>query len=183
MATNEDELRRVTIGPLGRVNGPIELAEYDPQWPATFAAERTRISTALGDRAIQIEHVGSTSVPGLAAKPIIDILLAVASSADERAYVPDLEAAAYILRIREPAWHEHRMFKGVAPAVNLHVYSQGCGEIDRMLRFRNWLRDHESDRLRYEQAKRSLAQKNWEFVQNYADAKTAVIEGILARAQ
>ena len=88
-----------------------------------------------------LEHTGSTSVPGLAAKPIIDITLAVPDSSDEDAYAPALEAAGYVLRIREPDWHEHRVFKGPDTNVNLHVFSDGCPEIDRMLRFRDWLRD------------------------------------------
>ena len=80
-----------------------------------------------------LEHTGSTSVPGLAAKPIIDMTLAVPDSADEDAYLPELEAAGYVLRIREPDWFEHRVFKGPDTNVNLHVFSDDCPEIDRML--------------------------------------------------
>jgi GrpB-like predicted nucleotidyltransferase (UPF0157 family) len=130
-----------------------------------------------------LEHVGSTSVPGLAAKPRIDILLGVSSSADEAAYVPALEASGYVLRIREPAWHEHRLLKGPETDLNLHVFSQGCPEIDRMLRFRDWLRSHDADRELYARTKRELARRDWKYTQEYADAKTAVVEEILARAQ
>ena len=129
-----------------------------------------------------MEHVGSTSVPGLAAKPIIDISLAVADSADEQAYVPALEAAGYFLRIREPDWFEHRGFGRRDARVNLHVFSAGCAEIDRMLRFRDRLRRDDADRELYERTKRELAQRQWKYVQNYADAKSAVVEAILARA-
>jgi hypothetical protein len=73
----------------------------------------------LGCQALQIEHIGSTAVPSLAAKPIIDILLVVADSSDEPAYVAILEFAGYFLRIREPNWHEHRMFKGPGRDINL----------------------------------------------------------------
>ena len=119
---------------------------------------------------MQIEHGGSTSVPGLAAKPIIDLLLVVADSAEEDAYAPALEAAGYVLRIREPGWYEHRLFKGPDTDINLHVFSSGCPEIDRMLLFRDWLRSNAADRdLR-------------KYVQNYADAKTVIIEEIIARA-
>jgi GrpB-like predicted nucleotidyltransferase (UPF0157 family) len=142
-----------------------------------------RHASALGDRALLLEHVGSTSVPGLAAKPKIDLLLVVANTVDEPAYVPDLEAAGYVLHIREPDWYEHRLFKGLDTEINLHVFSLGCEEIDRMLLFRNWLRSHPADRELYERTKRELARQEWKYVQNYADAKSAVVQEILARAR
>lgn len=129
-----------------------------------------------------MEHVGSTSVPGLCAKPIIDMLLVVADSADEQSYVPALEAAGYRLRIREPEWFEHRLLKGPDVDINLHVFSAGAPEVGRMLRFRDWLRSNEADRERYARAKRSLAQRVWRHVQHYADAKTSVIQEIMDRA-
>lgn len=155
--------------------------DYDAGWPALFEREADRIRAALGNRVLQLEHAGSTSVPGLAAKPILDIVLAVADSADEPAYVPALELAGYWLKIREPNWFEHRMLKGPDTDVNLHVFSSGCAEIDRMLAFRDWLRDNAADRELYLRAKLTLAQREWENVQAYADAKTAVIGEILAR--
>jgi GrpB-like predicted nucleotidyltransferase (UPF0157 family) len=158
------------------------LAEYDREWPRLFRLEAARIASILSGRSVRVEHVGSTSVPGLAAKPIIDVLLVVANAADEAGYVPALEAHGYVLRIREPAWHEHRMLKGPDADINLHVFSSGCPEIDRMLLFRNWLRAHESDRRGYELTKRRLAQREWPDVQHYADAKSAVVEAIIARA-
>jgi GrpB-like predicted nucleotidyltransferase (UPF0157 family) len=129
-----------------------------------------------------LEHVRSTSVPGLAAKPIIDMLLIVPDSSDEASYVPALENAGYVLRIREPEWHQHRLFKGPDANINLHVFSEGSSEIGRMLGFRDWLRTHDDDRLLYEQTKRDLATRTWKYVQNYADAKTEVVEQIVARA-
>jgi len=179
---SEEQLRKVTIGELQAVNGPIRLVKYDPAWPALFEKEATRIITALGGRLVSIEHVGSTAVPGLAAKPRIDILLVVADTVDEASYVPALEAAGYVLRIREPEWHEHRVFKGPDMDVNLHCFSVGCPEIQRMLAFRNRLRSNEEDRLLYERTKLDLAAKTWKYVQEYADAKTAVVEEILSRA-
>src|SRR6185312_16823190 len=181
--TTEEELRAVTIGALQPHNGAVLIVDYDPEWPRQFAVEAARIRAALGERALLLEHVGSTSVPGLAAKPILDILLAVADSADESSYVPDLERAGYVLRTREPEWFQHRVLKGVEPAVNLHVFSPGCPETERMLLMRDWLRTHEDDRALYETTKRELAQRTWKYVQNYADAKTAVVEAILARAR
>ena len=180
--TSEERLRAVTVGPRVPHEAPIALAEYDPTWPRLFECEAAKIRAVLGDFALRIEHVGSTSVPGLAAKPIIDIVLVVKDSADEASYVPALEGAGYVLRIREPDWYEHRMFKGLGPAVNLHVFSEGCPEVARMLAFRNRLRHNEPDREIYESVKRNLAKNVWKHVQNYADAKSAVVKEILSRA-
>jgi GrpB-like predicted nucleotidyltransferase (UPF0157 family) len=160
----------------------IRIVDYDEVWPQLFQREADRIKSVLGRRALCVEHIGSTSVPGLAAKPTIDVLLVVANSADEGAYLSLLEDVGYKLLIREPEWHEHRMFKGPEADVNLHVFSSGCPEIGRVLAFRDRLRKNEADRELYMCAKRELAQKDWEQVQIYADAKTAVIEMILSRA-
>jgi GrpB-like predicted nucleotidyltransferase (UPF0157 family) len=181
--TTDEELRAVTVGEPEVLAGPVELVEYDPAWPRLFEREAARIGTALGDRVVLLEHVGSTSVPGLVAKPRLDIVLAVEDSADEPVYRPPLEAVGYVLRIREPDWFEHRLLKGRAPDVNLHVLSAGCPEIDRMLAFRDRLRANPADRDLYARTKRELAQRDWKYVQNYADAKTAVVEEILARAR
>ena len=108
--TTEEDLQATRIGKVIPHDAPITLAEYDPQWPALYDREAARIRAVLGDTAVRVEHVGSTSVPGLAAKPIIDILLAVPDSADEQTYVPALQATGYVLRIREPDWFEHRLF-------------------------------------------------------------------------
>jgi GrpB-like predicted nucleotidyltransferase (UPF0157 family) len=132
---------------------------------------------------VQLEHVGSTSVPGLAAKPIIDVMLIVRDSSDEPAYVPELEAAGYVLVIREPDWYQHRCFKGPDTNVNLHVYSPGCPEIERYLLFRDRLRAHSGDRAHYQQVKRDLAGRDWTYVQEYADAKSEVVESIITRAR
>jgi GrpB-like predicted nucleotidyltransferase (UPF0157 family) len=175
------QIRAVTVGEVAPP-ARIELADYDPAWPALFAREAARIQAALGDRALLLEHVGSTSVPGLAAKPRIDVLLVVADSGDEAEYVPDLVDAGYVLHIREPDWFEHRLFKGPDTAVNLHVFSPGCTETQRMLRFRDHLRRDEADRQLYERTKRALAGRVWAHTQNYADAKSPVIDEILARA-
>lgn len=111
------------------------------------------------------------------------MLLGLADSADEPAYLPAMESAGYVLRIREPEWHEHRLFKGPDTNINLHVFSSGCPEIGRMLAFRDWLRSNAPDRELYARTKLELTQENWKYVQNYADAKTAVVEQILARTR
>jgi GrpB-like predicted nucleotidyltransferase (UPF0157 family) len=180
--STEAEILAVRIGETKPHNATVYIADYDPAWPQLYAAEASRIRAALGERALLLDHVGSTSVPGLPAKPIIDILLVVANSADEAAYVPALEAAGYALRIREPDWYEHRALKGDSPDVNLHVFSPGCVEIRRMLLMRDRLRANAADRDLYARTKRELASREWKYVQNYADAKSAVVEAILARA-
>jgi len=179
---SDDEIAAAFVGELREHNATIELVEYDEEWARLYEREAGRIRDALGRRVLQLEHGGSTSVAGLAAKPVIDMMLVVADTRDEGAYVPTLEAAGYVLQIREPDWFEHRLFKGPDTNVNLHTFSEGCEEVDRMLAFRDWLRTHDDDRDLYLSAKRELATREWKYVQNYADAKSAVIREILARA-
>ena len=176
--TSKDYLEKVTIGNIAELSGRIILDEYNPHWKHLFQLEKERIEKALRGKEIIVEHVGSTSVPGLCAKPIIDILLLVPDSADEAYYVKPLQDAGYVLRIREPEWFEHRMFKGKSPEVNLHVFSIGCEEADRMTAFRNWLIEHEDDRQLYANTKKHLAAKDWKYVQEYADAKSEVVQEI-----
>jgi len=134
----EEQIRRITVGPAPkRLTGKIVLSDCDSMWPALFALENERIKSALGAKALSIEHVGSTSIPGFPAKPIVDILLVVNSSADEQSSLPPLEAAGYVLSIREPHWDEHRLFEGPDKNINLHVFSSGDDEIERMLIFRD----------------------------------------------
>jgi GrpB-like predicted nucleotidyltransferase (UPF0157 family) len=134
---SEEEIQAYTVGVVEPLTAPIRLADYDPAWPGLFDREEARIRAILGARALRLEHTGSTSVPGLAAKPIIDITMVVADVTDEAAYAGDLEAAGYVLRIREnePAWYDHRVFKGPDTNINLHVFSTGCAELERMVGF------------------------------------------------
>ena len=177
------EIQAAHVGAVTPFATPILIVEADPEWPKLFDRESARIQAALGDRVLLLEHVGSTSIPGLAAKPIVDILLGVRDSADESNYVSDLESVGYVMTIREPGWHEHRMFKGPDTDVHLHVLSSVCPVVGRTLVFRDWLRRDASDRKLYEDTKRELARQSWKYMQNYADAKTAVIEAILVRAE
>ncbi len=180
---DDEQILAASVGEPPPTYKEVVLAEYDPQWPNWFARAEEQIRGALGDAVLQLDHVGSTSVPGLAAKPLIDINLVVADTTDEAAYVPQLEAAGYSLRVREPEWYEHRLLRGYDPPVNLHVFPPGCEEVEQMLVFRNWLLANEADSELYARTKRELAQKEWKYVQNYADAKTAVIQEILGRAR
>src|SRR6266508_3212497 len=165
VAAYDEELARITIGGPRPLTKRIELRDYDPAWPLWYEREQARIRSILGERVIRIEHVGSTAVPGLAAKSTVDIALEVPDSADE------------------PAWFEHRLFKGLDANVNLHVFTAGCAEVDRMLLLRDRLRANAADREFYAAAKRELAARDWKYGQQYADAKTAVIAEIIARAE
>jgi GrpB-like predicted nucleotidyltransferase (UPF0157 family) len=179
----EEEIRAYTLGELKPLTGPIVLVDYDPEWASSFEREATRIRGILGARVKVLEHVGSTSVVGLPAKPIIDLVLAVARSEDEASYAPELESNGYVLGVRDPGWFEHRLFKGPDADINLHVFSVGCPEIDQMLLFRDRLRSFPGERDEYAARKRELACMQWRFVQNYADAKTEIVHQILARAR
>jgi GrpB-like predicted nucleotidyltransferase (UPF0157 family) len=163
-------------------NAQIYLATYDPAWPAQYEDEAAKIRAALGERTLALEHVGSTSIPGLSAKPIIDIILCVADSSDEDAYVPLLTAQGYRLHLREPEWEQHRVMKGDNPLVNLHVFTLGSPELARMVGFRNRCRNHPEELRLYKGVKEGLARQTWRHVQHYANAKGEVVEAIIARA-
>jgi GrpB-like predicted nucleotidyltransferase (UPF0157 family) len=181
---DEENLRAVTVGELKPYGTKVVVADYDPAWPTWFEHDRARITSALGEAALSVAHVGSTSVPNLPAKPIIDVLLQVRDSTDEPSYLPALESAGYTLRVREEHL-AHRCLhrRGEPHDTNLHVYSprHAQAEIDRMLRFRDWLRTHDDDRDLYAATKRELSTREWRYVQDYADAKTEVVAQILAK--
>jgi GrpB-like predicted nucleotidyltransferase (UPF0157 family) len=163
----------------------IEVAAYDPGWPVLFEELAGRIRGALGDAALVIEHVGSTAVPGLPAKPVIDIDLTVPDSADEPAWLPALEEAGFVLVVREPWWHEHRCLNAEDPRCNLHVFSPDCPEPIRHVLFRDWLRSHPEDLARYRDAKlaaASAANRAGEHVMDYNARKEPVIHEIYHRA-
>ena len=178
----EEQLRAVTIGEVAPLNGTIPLEPYNLEWPAMYERLEKQIRDVLGAKVLLLEHVGSTSIPGLSAKPIIDMVLAVDDSTDEISYASPLVAAGYVLRIRDPEWFEHRLLKSPVIDGNLHVFSQGCEEIDRMLAFRDRLRSSDADRRLYERTKHELAARRWKYVQNYADEKSDVVRDILTRA-
>jgi GrpB-like predicted nucleotidyltransferase (UPF0157 family) len=176
--TDLDEVERARVGGQAR---PVVVVPYDETWPAQFDRVAARVRGALGDRALVVEHVGSTSVPGLAAKPVIDVNLVVADSGAEVAYVPDLEAAGFVLRIREPDWEEHRVLVIEEPHTNLHVFSPGSGEPARTRRFRDWLRTHPEDRDAYGALKTELAGRGFADVMDYNNHKAALVYDIYER--
>lgn len=167
------------------VHGPpppeeIHVVPYDANWPAAFERLAADIQEALGAKALRIDHVGSTSVPGLAAKPVIDIDLTVSDPVEEALYVPALEAIGYDLIIREPSWHQHRCLRLKFPRVNLHIFGPECPENIRHLLFRDWLREHPEDRELYADAKKESVVGVTD-VMAYNRKKQDVIRDIYAR--
>ena len=162
--------------------GDIVIAESDPAWPQWYAELEVRIRRALGDRVLHLQHIGSTGVPGLSAKAIIDIDLTVADPREEAAYVPALEAEGFWLRIREPGWHEHRLLYAEHPHANLHVFGPGSPEVMRHRMLRDWLMAHADDRECYAAAKRTAAARanaGGESVMEYNLRKEPVVREIL----
>ncbi len=154
---------------------PVVVVAPDPEWMRSYEVLRDRVVTALGDRVLAIEHVGSTAVPGLWAKPLIDIDLTVADSAKEDAWLPCLEAAGFELRVRESDPEEHRVLRGLEPTSNLHVFSPAAREARRHTMFRDWLRAHPEDRDRYAQVKRALAARGFTDHMLYNNAKASFV--------
>jgi GrpB-like predicted nucleotidyltransferase (UPF0157 family) len=173
-----DELDAVLIG--GREPVTIRVVDYDDRWPAMFEELSDRVRAALGPVALGVEHIGSTSVPGLAAKPIIDMLLTVTDVQDEQSYVPPLVEAGLELRVREPT---HRMLRTPQRTAHVHVYEPDAPEVKAYLDFRDRLRGCPEDRELYAATKRRLALRSWADMNQYADAKTDVIAEILRRSR
>lgn len=155
----------------------MAVVAYDPAWAVRYQRARESIQRALGAQVVSIAHVGSTAVPELAAKPVIDIDLIVADPADEASYVPALEQLGYHLTVREPSWYQHRMLRHDEPRVNLHVFAPNCPEHIRHLLFRDWLCAHEAYRVRYAAAKLSAADATCN-AQDYNRAKHEVVQAI-----
>lgn len=158
----------------------LVIVDSDPGWPTVFAEHEHRIDNALGAVARSIEHIGSTSVPGLAAKPIIDILVTVNDITAEEQYLGPLLSAGYLLRVREPG---HRLVRTPARDVHVHVLEAGDPAGPEYLLFRDHLRRDGADRDLYERTKRELVRTDWADMNAYADAKTGVISEIKDRAR
>lgn len=180
---NEQPSRRPDVTTLELVGGPeplsVGLVPHDPRWADVFVEHRRRIRDALGPQA-QVEHIGSTSVPGLAAKPIVDVVVTVDDVAAEEDYLEPLLAAGYELRVREPG---HRLVRTPARDVHVHVYARGDAAVEAYFLLRDRLRTDDADRALYERTKRALMERRWDDMNAYADAKTEVIEAIKERAR
>lgn len=157
----------------------LVLEEPDPTWPDRYAEHEARIRSAVGAHAVAVEHVGSTSVPGLAAKPILDVLVTVEDITAEEDYLVPLLEAGYLLRVREPG---HRLVRTPALDVHVHVHEVGDDEAQDKVRFRDRLRSSEEDRVLYERTKRRLVAQDWADMNAYSDAKSDVVAEIMARS-
>jgi len=158
----------------------LEVVDYDDRWPVIFTEHRDRLVGSLQGLPVDIEHIGSTSVPGLAAKPIIDIVVAVDDITAEEDYLPQLLAAGYVLRVREPG---HRLVRTPELDVHVHLYGKGDPAVTNYLLLRDRLRSDAGDRELYARTKRELIAQGFDDMNAYSDAKSEVIAGILARAR
>jgi GrpB-like predicted nucleotidyltransferase (UPF0157 family) len=175
--------RRLDVTTVELIGGPealqLGLVNYDDRWAGIYLDHRQRIQDALEPLDVEIEHIGSTSVPGLAAKPIIDIVVAVDDITAEAAYLDALLTAGYELRVREP---RHRLVRTPSRDVHVHLYERNDPAVHEYLLFRDHLRSDAVDRALYESTKKTLLSEQWDDMNDYADAKTDVILAILARA-
>jgi GrpB-like predicted nucleotidyltransferase (UPF0157 family) len=166
------------------IGGPekrdIVIEDYDPAWTARFEQVHAALQQALGPAAHRIEHFGSTAVPGLGAKGIIDVMVTVDDADDEPAFGPLLERHGFHIRVRQPG---HRMYRTPDLDVHVHILTEGSEAARIRLLFRDWLRHDESDRRLYEHTKRELARQDWAATNAYSEAKGAVVAEILMRAQ
>lgn len=164
---------------------PLEVVPADPSWPAQFALVKSRIEAALGSQVTAVDHVGSTSVPDMIAKPVIDIDVTVANIQDESTYALALEDAGFQFILRDPSWNQHRLFYGYEPPANVHVFGPESKELIRHAAMRDWLKEHPEDRKIYADIKIKASKEaieNGEDVNQYNDRKSAVLQEILARA-
>ncbi len=158
----------------------LAVVEYQSRWPSRFEALAREVREALGPTALRIDHIGSTAVPGLPAKDVIDIDLTVPDPCKEGQYVPQLESLGYVLTVREPSFYEHRMFRLAEPRVNLHVFGPESPENARHLMFRDWLREHSAAHEEYAMVKRQAASGASD-IMDYNERKQAVVRGIYNR--
>lgn len=163
----------------------VQVVEPDPTWPAQYAELAGRVRGALGWRVLDVRHVGSTAVPLLAAKAVIDVDLVLADPGAEAAYVPALEAVGFELRVREPWWYGHRLLRADAPRCHLHVFGPDSPEPHRHRLFGDWLRAHADERDLYARTKRAAAAASsaaGEHSMLYNARKEAVLREIHDRA-
>lgn len=169
------------VGDFPASRAAVTVVDYDPRWTEQFRSMKDQLKRALGGTALSIEHVGSTSVPELPAKPIIDVDIVVANADDEDKYISALGTLGMRMVIREPWWHGHRMFVDDHGAANIHIWPDGAAEPVRHILFRDWLRTHQDDLERYAQVKRNLSVEFNDEPDRYNLAKNTVIDQIYAR--
>ena len=181
--TNRSAPRRPDVVEIELIGGvekrQLAVVGYDEGWRDAFLDQEERLRTALGTAAVRVEHIGSTSVPGLAAKPIIDIVVAVDDITAEEDYLGPLLTAGYVLRVRGPG---RRLVRTPSRDVHVHILEKGDEAIERYLVFRDRLRTDAGDRALYASTKRALIEQGFDDMNAYSDAKTEVVTGILRRA-
>ena len=182
--TSEEEMRAATVGELVVHGATIHLADYDPAWPRLYDREATR------------DPVGPRGPRPTTGARRLDVRPRTRRQADHR-HRHGRPGLPPMSRPTSPTWRRPATCCGSASRTGSSTgcsrartrtstcirYSEGCAEIDRYLAFRDWLRTHDDERALYERTKRELAAREWRYVQHYADAKTGVVEGIIARAQ
>jgi GrpB-like predicted nucleotidyltransferase (UPF0157 family) len=182
--TTERQRRRPDVTTVELVGGPeplrVRLHDHDPRWAETYREHRATILRALAGHPVDVEHIGSTAVPGLAAKPIVDVVVAVADVTAEEDYLDQLLAAGYVLRVREPG---HRLVRTPSRDVHVHVYDRGASAVSDYLLLRDHLRADAADRALYGDVKRELMTRRWDDMNAYSDAKDEVIAAIKQRAR
>jgi GrpB-like predicted nucleotidyltransferase (UPF0157 family) len=166
-------------------NDPVAIVAYDPLWPSRFEVWRDRLARAIGVPALRIEHIGSTAVPGLAAKPVVDIQVSVPDVADEDSYVPAIESVGFGLRYRNEGlgWRYFRPPPGLPREAQVHVCSAGSESERLHLLFRDYLRAHPAEADAYAAAKRVAAARHPADRIAYTDAKGVFIHPALRRAE
>lgn len=157
-----------------------EIVDYDPAWPRRFDELAARIRVVLGEQLLDVQHVGSTSVPGLAAKPVIDIACTVADAEDEQAFVPQLGSLGLVLRARLPG---RRFLRTAAKDVHVHVLTSGHPQLAEYQLLREQLLRSAEDRELYAATKRRLAERPWSDMTEYSAAKSEVLAQVLSRAR
>ncbi|MCJ1384593.1 hypothetical protein MMC17_007711 [Xylographa soralifera] len=188
LAPSEDKPELVERVAFRTVTPSITILEPNPEWPQRFEEAKARIQNALGTLIVDIAHTGSTSVPGLPAKDIIDVDLTLKDATDEASYVKPLEEAGFRFLFREPQWHQHRFFVESWPKayhVNVHVWGPDSPEAAKHRIFRDWLRKTPADLELYAKAKREAAEQTavaGDSVMEYNQRKEKTIQEILGRA-
>jgi GrpB-like predicted nucleotidyltransferase (UPF0157 family) len=165
-------------------NTPVVIADYDPHWPEMYEEERARIIDAIGTWLVDIQHVGSTSVPGMAAKPVVDIMPGVRTLDDDREFIGPMEALGYnFLPVDEDDIPERRYFRRGDPRLfHVHIAEIGGEFWNKHLAFRDYLRAHPDTAAEYATLKRRLAAEYGSDRLGYTNAKSEFILGIEEKA-
>jgi GrpB-like predicted nucleotidyltransferase (UPF0157 family) len=168
---------------IGLEQGKVILSEYDPKWPIEFEKEKKLITSAVGPVDILIEHVGSTAVAGLCAKPIIDILIGIPNFADGFSLVAPLEEIGYEFKGKNGIIGRHFFAKGLLRTHHIHMVEKNSTFWKEHVLFRDFLRNNDIDKQKYALLKKNLAQAYKSDRDGYTNAKADFIRSIIQKAQ